>query len=344
VQPVPPRIQGPQAGRQFRIGVIGAGKQGIAHCLGMTAIPGVTVAGLTDLNSARLAAAAAALRLPANACFTDATEMVTTLGPLDLVSVATTASGQVALGRALLDAGVLRMIVEKPMGTSVMVGAAFANTCRQLRARVAVNYSRRWAFDYRTIKACIDKGFIGELKTIMIAIGRGELGMHGSHYFDLCRYLLASEPRSVFADLRRPAQPNVRGDEIDDPTGHCLFQFENGSRAYVDFSEDLLRKDPILVLKGTGGCITVDEVRQVWTLHSRSNRTWDFPFAEPLKAATLVSRLAAEMLSDVAPAATPDDGVAALSMMAAAQMSNDSGRSIRFPLSAEDVRLEMRLA
>jgi hypothetical protein len=63
-----------------------------------------------------------------------------------------------------------------------------------------------------------------------------------------------------------------------------------------------------------------------------------------LKAATLVSRLAAEMLSDVAPAATPDDGVAALSMMAAAQMSNGSGRSIRFPLSAEDVRLEMRLA
>jgi hypothetical protein len=48
----------------------------------MTAIPGVTVAGLADLNSARLAAAAAALRLPANACFTDATEMVTTLGPL----------------------------------------------------------------------------------------------------------------------------------------------------------------------------------------------------------------------------------------------------------------------
>lgn len=339
-RPAPARIRGARAGRPVRVAVVGAGAQGIAQCIGLKAVPGVSIAGLADTNASRLQAAAARFALPADACFDDGIRMLASLRDIDLVSIATTAPSQVTLARAAVERGFTHIVVEKPMGTSAADALALAEESRRAGATLAVNLSRRWSFDYRAIKACITRGFIGDLRSIVVIVGRGELGMHGSHYFDACRFLLGAEPVRVVSFLERSG-PNARGTQYADPSGHCLFHFEGGTRAYVDLSADLRQKSPCLTLRGTQGQITIDESRMVWTLQSRSGRVWEFPFVEPFKAATMFSRVAAELLSGVPPAATAADGVASLSMIAAARLSHETGRPVPLPLAESGMALEM---
>jgi predicted dehydrogenase len=168
-------------------------------------------------------------------------------------------------------------------------------------------------------------------------VGKGELAMHGSHYFDLCRYLLNDEPAWVVSHLDPITEVNIRGANFQDPSGVCLFGFHNGARAFVDFSSDLLAKDPFVTIKGTLGRITIDEHRMFWTLQSRSQRTWTFPFAEPLRASILFSRVVVEALSSESPASGGADGVAALEMIIASHLSQQrNNKPVPFPISDEE--------
>ncbi|MGH9902016.1 MAG: Gfo/Idh/MocA family protein [Pyrinomonadaceae bacterium] len=341
--PQPARLSGLSASKSARVAVIGAGRQGLAQCQGLRAVKGIDIVGLADVQPAILQKAADTLRLPTHARFTDAATMLKEAAPLDLVCVATTAPSHVKLGRLALETGVRRILLEKPMDNSLREARAFQRECRAADAVLAINHSRRWMLDYRAITRCIGKNFIGEPRSISVAIGKGELAMHGSHYFDLCRFLLKSEPAWLSSSLEPVTSANVRGADFHDPSGFCLIVFESGARAYIDFSSDLVTKAPFLTIKGTLGQITVDEQSGFWTLQSRSQRVWNFPFAESLKAAPLFSRVAAEVLSGGAPASSGADGVAALEMILAAHLSNERGhRPVRFPLSDEESSLKVK--
>ena len=342
--PQPAMISGISAGKSARVAVIGAGRQGMAHCNGLKAIKGLDIVGLADLDENRLHACAARVGLPPGALFTDAETMLQTVSPIDLVCVATTAPSHISLGYAALHSGARRILLEKPMATSLREARRFADDCRAAQVVLAVNHSRRWSLDYQAIKRCIARNTIGQPRSIAVTVGKGELGMHATHYFDLCRYLLESEPAWMISQLDPTSEINVRGAQYHDPSGFCLVGFQNGARAFVDFSADLVAKDPYLTVKGTLGRISVDEQRGSWNLQSRSQRVWDFPFAEPFKSSVLFSRVAADLLSDERPASDGDDGVAALEMLVAAHLSHDRhGQQISFPVpdSANDVELKI---
>lgn len=334
-KPVPrsAQLRGSAGSRTFRVGIIGAGPQGIAQGEGLQAVRGVEVAGIADINPARLGPAGSRLGLPSNACFEDAARLLEKTAPLDLVCVATTAPTHVSLGRLAIRSGAKRILLEKPIDISLIESCDFVAECQAAGIPLAVNYSRRWMPDYLAIKRCITKGFIGEPRSLAIILGKGEVAMHGSHFFDLSRYLLGSEPEWVVAHLDPLDGANPRGANFEDPAGFCLFSFRNGARAYFDFSSDLHSKDPFLTIKGTLGRITIDEPRQFWTLQSRSQRVWTLPFAESMKACTLFARVAAEVLSDAPPASDGSDGVAALEMILAAHLSHRRGHQpVTLPL------------
>lgn len=335
--PVPPRVPLLSASRAYRVAVIGAGGQGLAQCQGMRAVTGIDIVGVADRDEVRLHSTAARMSIPPSACFTSASDMLRQVGPLDLVCIATTAPSHVQLGRLALESGAKRILLEKPMDTSLRNARQFTTDCVGAGVSLSVNHSRRWMLEYRAIKRCIDRQVIGAPRSISILVGKGELANHGSHYFDLCRYFLGSEPERVVSYLEAPAGVNSRGAQFQDPHGHCLFTFANGSRAYLDFSSDLLTKNPFIAIKGTLGLITIDEAHGSWTLQSLSQRTWTFRFAESFKASTIFSRVAVGVLSDEAPASSGADGVAALEMLAAAHLSHRGDHhAVTFPVSNEE--------
>lgn len=342
--PQPAMISGISAGKSARVAVIGAGRQGLAQCKGLKTITGLDVVGLADLDEDRLRICGDRAGLASSALFTDAETMLQAAAPLDLVCVATTAPSHIALGYTALRAGVRRILIEKPMATSLREARAFTEDCRAAQVALAINHSRRWSLDYLAIKRCIARNAIGEPRSISIVVGKGELGMHATHFFDLARYLLESEPAWLISHLDDTSEINVRGAQYRDSSGFCLIGFRNGARAFVDFSDDLVAKDPYLTIKGTLGRISVDENRGFWNLQSRSQRIWDFPFAEPFKSSVLFARVAADLLSGERPACDGDDGMVALEMVLAAHLSHERhGEQIRFPIpeSAQDVELKI---
>jgi predicted dehydrogenase len=334
--PQPARLSGLSASKKFQVAVIGAGAQGLAQCQGMLNVNGIEIAGLAEVNPERLKRAES-LRLPSHTYFDDANRMLKETAPLDLICVATTAPLHVKLGRLALSYGVKCILLEKPIDTSLGQARAFAEECRAAGVRLVVNYSRRWSLDYQAIKRCITKNFIGDVKSVSVLVGKGELAMHASHYFDLCRYLFASEPTWVTGRLEPLTDVNPRGAEYYDPSGFCLFGFQNGARAFFDFSSDMRVKDPFLTIKGSLGRISVDEQRMFWTLQSRSQRVWSIPFSEPINASILFSRVAADLLSNGFAGASGEDGVAALEMVVAVYLSNQRGsQNVTLPLSTEE--------
>jgi len=340
--PRPPALRGPGAVKGFRVGIIGAGLQGLRQCQGIRAVKGIDIAGLADINPARLKRTADLIELPEHKRFCDAEKMLREAGPLDLACVATTTPSHVELGRMALKWGAKRVLLEKPMDNSLDRARSFNRECEAAKITLAINYSRRWMLDYSAIKRCIGKGYVGNPRSIAIIVGRGELAMHGSHYFDLCRFLLDSEPAWVLSHLDRITEVNARGAEFQDPSGFCLFGFRNGARAFIDFSSDLKVKDPCVTIKGDSGRITVDEPRQSWSLQTQGQRVWKYPFAESMKSSTLFARVVADILSDRPVAAGAKEGIAALEMIIGAHLSNQrDNQTVKFPLSEDESSLEI---
>ncbi len=338
--PQPARLRGLSSSKTFRVGVIGAGAQGIAQCQGLKSIKGIEVAGLAEVNAERLKKAADSLGLAEAARYSSAKELLEQGGALDMVSIATTAPYHVKLGRQVLQAGVKRILLEKPVDNSLKEARAFRDECAAAGVTLAVNYSRRWMIDYQSIKRCLKQNFIGEPRSISVMLGKGELAMHGSHYFDLCCFLFDSAPASAFSQLEPIQETNLRGAQYQDPSGFCLFVFQNGARAFIDFSSDLTLKDPFITIKGTLGRITIDEPRQFWTLQSRSQRVWTIPFVEPLKSSVTFARVVTEILSESPGAATGADGVMALEMVIAAHLSQRRGNQmVKFPISDDEAEI-----
>jgi predicted dehydrogenase len=335
--PRSPMIRSSGLGNGFKVGVIGAGLQGLAQCRALSSIKGIEIAGLADIDPSRLKSTADLIGLPESRRFSDAEEMLRKTGPLDLASVATTAPSHVEIGRIALKCGARRVLLEKPMDNSLNRARAFTRECEAMKVPLAVNYSRRWMLDYLAIRRCISKGYIGNPRSVSVIVGRGELAMLGSHYFDLCRFIFDSEPTWVISHLNPITDVNPRGAFFQDPSGFCLFGFRNGARAFIDFSFDLKVKDPILTIKGDAGRIMVDEGQQSWTLQSRGHRVWHYPFAEPMKAATLFTRVVTDVLSDHPTVAGGDDGIADLEMIVGAHLSDRRDHQmVTFPLSEDE--------
>jgi len=328
----PPQLAGRSRSKSFRVGVVGAGAQGIAQSQGLKALE-IEIAGLAEIDSDRLKKAGDLLHLSQDQLFSSTEQMLARLGPLDLLCVATTAPSHVRLGRLGLKAGAKRVLLEKPVDISLTDARTFYQECLAAGVTLAVNYSRRWMLDYQAIERCIQGGFIGEARSISVMLGKGNLAMHASHYFDLCCFLFRSPPAGVVSRLEPIEEPNVRGAEFSDPSGHCLFSFQSGARAFLDFSSDLIAKDPFIVIKGTAGRITIDEPREFWTLQSQSNRTWTIPFVDSLKSSRLFSRVAAQILSRPEGEICDSDGLRALEMVLGAHLSQKRGNElVTFPL------------
>lgn len=337
----PPPVVADRVGDPARVVVVGAGIQGGVLARGVVALTGAELASVVDLDLER--AGQLVERLGASGCgvHRDAADALAG-GPVDLVVVATTAPSHLELGRRALEAGVPRILMEKPLATRLPDAQQFVADCTAAGTSLAVNHVRRWLVDHRAVLAAVRAGQIGTLRLMTAQIGAGELAMQGSHFIDLFRMFTGQDVVEVSADLRPSETPNVRGAHFDDPTGHVMLRAADGSRAYLDFEPDLPPRDIVITLRGDDGLIVIEEHLGVWTLRSRSGRIWTFPFAEPFSPATFAARSLTGVLTEAVPACGGDDGIAVLEVLLAAHHSQSSGgAAIRLPLSDQQRQLEV---
>ncbi len=323
-----------------RVAVIGAGGMGRDQCLGLQTLPQVEIVGVADKNPDALERLRHHVRLP-HARFYPSAEALLKEENVDMVCVATNTPSHLTVARLAVEAGVPRIIVEKPIGHSVEQARRLARLCGDRKVKLAVNHSRRWSNDYAGIKRCIEYGYIGSLRQIYAVPGPGGLAMIGVHFFDLMAYLAGSPLAWVIGFLDTSEPPNKRGPQFKDPGGYAVVGFQNGIRGYLDVSEDLHRKDLFVVLRGDAGRIEIEERLGQWHLVNPSLGRRTFPFIDTTKITAYFAKIAAQMLSDTPPACGATEGIAALEAVVATHISSHHQNvKISLPLQGKEAELE----
>src|SRR5262245_19168841 len=240
----------------YKVAVIGAGAMGRQQCRGLQTLPQVEIVALADQDPVALERSLERLRPQvqlSNATWYASAKALLKEVKVDMVSVATNTTSHLAIARLAVEAGVQRLIVEKPIGNSVADARDLARLCADRKVKLAVNHSRRWQNDYAAIKRCIKHGYIGSLRQVYAAPGAGGLAMLGVHFFDLIAYLADSPLAWVIGFLDKSDREIWQGSQFKDPGGYAVMGLQNGVRGYLDSSEDLNRTGPFVVLRGDAG-------------------------------------------------------------------------------------------
>lgn len=273
---------------------------------------------------------------------------------LDIVSIVTYASTHPEITIAAAEAGIRRIICEKPMATSLKGASEMIKTCREKRVRLALNHSRRWSEAYLRLRELIDEGVIGKLANMTWTCGGGLLACNGSHFLDLMRMLSGSEASFVVGFLDNRRTPNPRGVQFEDPGAFGLVQFANGMRGFVDMYEDL-GVPPKIEIVGSMGRVSIEETRDNWTVLSRkpADRTrpvteYDlaiepYPFeGETLDVIQLLRKTIDEILGVGPISCTGEDGLASLEMVMAFHVSHRVNNCVvKLPLEKKYRGLEV---
>lgn len=329
----------------MKAGIIGLGAMGLRHLQAARAVSGVDVVAVCDSRQAALDAPAVAGVPRRHLSHTD----LLAHEKLDVAVISTTAPSHRALVEACVDAGVKRILCEKPLACSVADGQAILDACARAGVRLAVNHCRRHSPGYGWLADKIRSGSWGELRGIRISCPGIGLGCLGTHFVDLMFFLSGLEAAAVSGWIDEPKGTNPRGAEFRDPGGlividtgrDCRFvhqQIEDGA-GIVSVTIDLTRAR-VRVEERDG---TIEVLFREPSDPSGPRRPALFT-PVPAPAACGLALNVVEMSAAVLRQLCAQDellcdghhGLRSLEVIAAAYSSHEQGhRSIALPLSAE---------
>src|SRR5262245_43230544 len=122
----------------MRVGVIGCGRQGMAHLEAYSAVSDVAIVAVCDIDKARAAKAAEGV----NATPYETYDLMLTMETLDLVSVVTMPVSHRDIVVAALDAGI-HVLCEKPMAMNTQEAREMAEAAAASRATLTIGYNMR---------------------------------------------------------------------------------------------------------------------------------------------------------------------------------------------------------
>jgi predicted dehydrogenase len=193
---------------------------------------------LVDRAPAALDAAAGIADVPSGARFTDlSTALAADSADMALVVVPPEAHRDVAT--ACLNAG-LPVLVEKPLAGRWEDCLALAETAARAGRELAVSQNYRYRPVIETARRVLGSGRLGAVGQAQVEF-RLHYDFRGTfrermehplildmavHHFDLIRYVIGLEPRTVAAHTWNPPWSQFAGDA----SAVCLFSMENGAR------------------------------------------------------------------------------------------------------------------
>lgn len=274
---------------------------------------------------------------------------------VDILSVVSNGPTHASVSLAAMEAGVPRVLCEKPVATNLSDAEKVVRACQKKKTRLAVNHVRRWSPSYDAVKSLIAEGAIGRLRHIYFQSGSTGLGNFAIHAFDTMRMLFGSEPDWVMGVLDKTGTPNPRGVQFRDPAGYGVIHFQNGARGFVDTSEDTGVQYQY-VLAGEYGRVVIDELNDRWDVRARDPEGRKLPFTRygtamppvpfknpaPFDLVDLTSRAIQNLLSAEPVLSTAEDGFKSLELVAAFHLSDrKKGGRVELPLARKHWDLDI---
>ncbi len=334
----------------MRAGIIGFGGMGQRHYRAYAGTD-IDVVAVCDVRPERVREVAP--ELPPAQVYDDYRRLLER-EQLDLLSVVSNGPTHAEITMAALEAGVPRVLCEKPMATSLADAERVIDAARRTGGRVSVNHIRRWSDGYARLLDQLQRGEWGELRHVYFHSGSTGLGNFVIHAFDLMRYLTGAEPAWVAGGLDATGTTNPRGAQFRDPAGYGMVMFDNGCRGLVDSGEDT-GIQYLFTLATTYGRVIIDELNGEWMIRARSAEDQaapltryglpmsQVPFEAPRWDIVELTRGALlELAGDGPLSSTPEDGLAALQMVVAFHESQRLGNArVDLPLTGSARTLEI---
>jgi len=209
-----------------------AGRGAYSHAAGYEACDRTDMVACSDLRTDVMEQVGTRYGVPKDAQYTDYKKMIDEVQP-DIVSVATQPEQRAEIVEYAATHGVRAIYAEKAMAASMAEADTMVEVCESNGVHFNLGTNRRWDPGYDAMKAVIDSGELGALRSLII-YDTGTLFNGASHAFDLVIRLNSDVPATWVQGHLQDGDDAVQGDRLVlDPVGHGMIQFENGVTAYA---------------------------------------------------------------------------------------------------------------
>lgn len=318
---------------KLNIGIIGLGAIGQKHCQALTEVERANIFALADINEDVLSKS---VTMYGGKSYQDYNEMLK-LPELDAVIIATPDEMHTVPCVAAAQAG-KHILVEKPIATTIEDANSIINAAKKTGVKLMVGFSLRFNLHYMEAKKTIDEGKLGSLISVFARRlniisqadridGRcGVLMFLGIHEFDMLRWIVGSEPVSIYTE----ESTSVEKKHAHDNETFSIIRFENGVRACAHIGwnlppQHLGGRDFKLDIIGSEGAFYLDQMRQGIEIYSKSLSK----YPSVSSGLFIEDRAFVDCVLDNLPSpSTGEDGLAALRMVMAALESIKTGKPV----------------
>lgn len=263
----------------LRIGVLGIGAMGQHHVRIFSALDGVKLVGVCDLNKERAESIAKHYNTKA---YTDYKEMLAE--GLDAVSIAVPTIYHHKTTLDALDAGA-HVLVEKPIAHTVEAAKEMEAKAREKKLKLMVGHIERFNPVIQELKKILVKGTIGGI----VAMSARRVGPFTNrvkdvgviidvcvHDIDLMSYLLEDTVTGTYA---------IAGDSGGtlETYAQMLLKFKDGGIGIIEANRLTPEKIRQLTVTGTNGVALIDYIDQTITVQNGKTSTLEIVKSEPLK-------------------------------------------------------------
>jgi len=205
------------------------GKRGKHHAAAFHANPRFEVAGICDIDTARLEAAAAELGDPQIG--TDAAALARAITP-DVFCFATMPNLRYDMVKIGVESGAKLIAFEKPVALTTTEAAQIMDLVRASGVKAVVSHQHRYGVHYQKVKEIIDSGALGRIHTVY-GHATGWMMHMITHMIDYARWyngnadadwvMAQAAGKGKFSDIH--ASPDYLAG---------IIQFANGVRGYIE--------------------------------------------------------------------------------------------------------------
>lgn len=338
--------------KRIKVSVIGAGRAGEVHALNLARrIPIAELVALVDIDltlANRLSE-----KVGGVPCFKTLSEALKNV-EIDAIFITTPTFTHYPLTIEAAEAGV-HVFCEKPMALNLEEADKMISTARRNNVKLQIGFMRRFDPEIRKVKSLVTEGSIGRLVLIKsltrgpglppkwaldLRTGIGMIAEVSSHDFDSVRWLMGSEPKTVYSEGDALINPDLKKEyENYHDVYVSIIRFENNSIGIIDGGCPVgYGYDARIEILGTDGLIQVGDIRGGSLLICKSDKkavtetfpSWRNRFSEGYigEAESFLKAI----IEDKTPEVTGEDGRKALEMVFAALESMRTGKPVKLPL------------
>lgn len=335
--------------QDIRVGVIGMGRIGLVHLEAITKAPGVIPVMVSNPTISKAEKAAKQYNVPR---FTDNAMEVITDPNVDAVWICSPSQFHAEQIKACA-ANNKHVFCEKPIATEITETVEAINACNEAGVKLMIGLQRRFDPNFKRVREAVQKKEVGE--PIMIKLcsrdpapppftyvkgGGGIFADMAVHDLDMSRFLAGTDPIDILAIGSCHIDKSIEvleGSEKFD-TASCIVRYPNGVQAMIDVCrQSSFGYDQRAEVLGTEGMIQTDNVypntAKIYKPHFTGNADMPYDFFLSRYNEAYVEETIAfckSLVEDTPVPCTGEDGLVALIMAAAADLSAKENRWVAF--------------